>query len=168
MELTLNLDLLAPVDWRVLRAARLQALLDSPHAFTSSYAYESRWEEADWRRSFNAATWIVARETESIVGLARSVGEPQLPSARHVDSIWVAPTHRRHGVLRHLLHTLAGIERRMGVTDLLLWVLEDNQHAQRAYEALGFRSTGERQYLPAVGRFERRLRLGLPPRHFGD
>ena len=47
MELTLNLDLLAPVDWRMLRAARLKALLDSPDAFTSSYAHESRWEESD-------------------------------------------------------------------------------------------------------------------------
>jgi hypothetical protein len=28
MELTLNLDLFAPADWRVLRAARLGALLD--------------------------------------------------------------------------------------------------------------------------------------------
>ncbi len=161
MELTLNLDLLAPVDWRVLRAARLQALLDSPHAFTSSYADESRWDEADWRRTFAVGIWIVARETESVVGLARSVGEPQLASARHVESIWVAPTHRRHGVLRHLLYALAGIERRMGVTDLLLWVLEDNLEAQHAYEALGFELTGERQFLPGAGRFERRLKFCL-------
>jgi ribosomal protein S18 acetylase RimI-like enzyme len=168
MESTLELELLTPLDWDVLRAARLYALLDSPDAFTSSYADESRWDEADWRRTFAAATWIVARETETVVGLARSVGEPQLASARHVESIWVAPTHRRHGVLRHLLHALAGIERRMGVTDLLLWVQEDNQNAQRAYEALGFRSTGELQYLPAVGRFERLLRLGLPSRDSRD
>jgi ribosomal protein S18 acetylase RimI-like enzyme len=161
MELTLNLDLLAPVDWRVVRAARLQALLDSPDAFTSSYAHESRWGEPDWRGTFTAASWIVAREAGSLVGLARSVGEPQLPSARHVESIWVAPTHRRHGVLRHLLRAITGIERQMGVTDLLVWVLEDNHNAQNAYEALGFLPTGERQYLPAFGQFERRLRLGI-------
>ena len=50
-----------------------------------------------------------------------------------------------------------------GVTDLLLWVLEDNHDAQRAYEALGFEPTGERQFLPDLGRFERRLRLGIGP-----
>jgi GNAT superfamily N-acetyltransferase len=161
MELTLNLDLLTPADWRVLRTARLQALLDSPDAFTSSYAHESRWEESDWRGTFAAATWIVARETESVVGLARSIGEPQLASARHVESIWVAPTHRRHGVFRHLLHALASVERRMGVRDLLLWVLEDNYDAQRAYQALGFEPTGDRQFLSAVGRFEQRLRLAI-------
>ena len=43
MELTLNLDLLTPADWRVLRAARLEALLDSPSAFASRYDHESTW-----------------------------------------------------------------------------------------------------------------------------
>jgi hypothetical protein len=36
----------------------------------------------------------------------------------------------------------------MGVRDLLLWVLEDNDEAQMAYEALWFKLTGERQLLP--------------------
>ena len=161
MELTLNLDLLAPTDWRLLRAARLEALLDSPAAFTFSYAREAQWGELEWLRAFDAATWIVAREAERVVGLARSVGEPERPSARHVESIWVAPTHRRHGVFSHLLHALAELEHKMGVTDLLLWVMEDNYPAQRAYEALGFELTGERQPLPAFGQFELRLRLAI-------
>ncbi len=161
MELTLDLDFLAPADWRVLRAARLGALLDSPQAFTSSYARESDWGEFEWRRIFDAATCIVAREAEKVVGLTKSVAEPWRPWMRHLESIWVAPTHRRRGVFRHLLRALAEIERDMGVTELLLWVLEDNHDAQRAYEALGFEPTGERQYLPAFMRFERRLGLGV-------
>jgi ribosomal protein S18 acetylase RimI-like enzyme len=163
VELTLNLEFLAPVDWRVLRAARLEALLDSPHSFVSSYAHESVWGEQEWLPLFDAARWIVAREDERVIGLVRSVGEPESPSARHLESIWVAPTHRRRGVLRHLLLALAQMERRMGVTHLLLWVLEDNDEAQLAYEALGFKPTGERQFLPAAGRFEQRLTLYLRP-----
>jgi hypothetical protein len=49
----------------------------------------------------------------------------------------------------------------MGATDLLLWALEDNFDAQRTYKAVGFEPTGEREFLPAVGRVERRLRLVL-------
>jgi hypothetical protein len=49
MESTLELDLLSPLDWRVLRAARLRALVDSPDAFTSSYAHESAWGEKEWQ-----------------------------------------------------------------------------------------------------------------------
>jgi ribosomal protein S18 acetylase RimI-like enzyme len=161
MALTLHIDLLAPADWRVLRAARLRALLDSPRAFTSSYARESVWGELEWRRMFRAATWVVAHEAERVIGLARSVGEPEGPKARHVESAWVAPTHRQQGVFRALLQALAEMERRMGVTDLLLWVLEDNFDAQRAYEVLGFEPTGERQFLQTAGGFERRLRLVL-------
>jgi ribosomal protein S18 acetylase RimI-like enzyme len=165
MELTLDLDLLAPADWRVLRAARLRALLDSPRAFTSSYAHESEWGEFEWRRVFDAATCIAAREVDKVIGLAKSVAEPFWPRARHLESIWVAPTHRRRGVFRALLQDLAEINRQTGVTDLMLWVLEDNYDAQRAYEALGFEPTGEREYLADVGQFELRLRLdigGLP------
>jgi ribosomal protein S18 acetylase RimI-like enzyme len=157
---TLDLDLLTPADWRVLRAARLQALLNSPYAFTSTYARESGLSEPEWRQLFNSAVWIVARDAKKLVGLARSVGEPKRPT-RHVESIWVAPTHRRRGVFCALLLAIAETERGKGVTDLLLWVLEDNYAAQRAYEALGFKPTGERQFLPAMRRFERHLQVGI-------
>jgi ribosomal protein S18 acetylase RimI-like enzyme len=161
MESTLELDLLTPLDWRVLRAARLYALLDSPDAFTSSYGHESAWGELAWQRVLDAATWIVARDAQNVIGLAKSAREPGRPTTRYVESAWVAPTHRRQGVLRALLYALAEINRRMGATDLMLWVLENNHAAQRAYQALGFESTGERQFLPAFGQFERRLRIGI-------
>jgi GNAT superfamily N-acetyltransferase len=86
----------------------------------------------DWQRSLKAATWIVAREAERVIGLAKSVSEPGRPSTRYVESAWVAPPHRRRGVLRALLHRLAEIDRHTGVTELMLWVLEDNDDAQRA------------------------------------
>ena len=161
MESTLGLELLTPLDWRVLRAARLYTLLDSPDAFTSSYAYESAWGEMEWQRVLDTATWIVAREAQRVIGLAKSVSEPARSSTRYVESAWVAPTHRRRGVLRALLHGLAEIDRQMGVTELMLWVLEDNQDAQRAYQVLGFESTGDRQFLPSLGQFELRLRLEI-------
>jgi ribosomal protein S18 acetylase RimI-like enzyme len=153
---SLELQQLAPADWRVLRSARLKALLDSPQAFTSTHDHEAGWCESEWRRLFDAATWIVARQAEELIGLARSVGDRTM---RHVESVWVAPTHRRHGVCGTLLQGLAEIDRRLGVTDLLLWVLDDNVDAQHAYEALGFKRTGESQSNPIIGRIELRLRV---------
>ena len=158
---TLDLQLLTPLDWRLLRETRLEALRGSPHAFASTYARESGWSEREWRRVCDAAKWIVAREAEQVIGLAKSVNEAGQTRTRHIESIWVAPTHRRHGVFRALLRALAEIEQRVGVAELLLWVLEDNDNAQRAYQAVGFERTGERQFLPAVDRFERRLRLEI-------
>jgi ribosomal protein S18 acetylase RimI-like enzyme len=163
MESLLKLRFLSPRDWQVLRKARLRALLDSPHAFMSSFADESARGEPEWRRLFDTATWIVAGENENVIGLAASVREPERPAMRHVESIWVAPTHRRRGVFRALLDGLVEMECGLGVTDLLLWVLEDNHTAQLAYQALHFEPTGERQFLPDLGRFERRLRLSVIP-----
>jgi ribosomal protein S18 acetylase RimI-like enzyme len=158
---TLDLHMLTPADWWLLRKARLEALLESPDAFASSYYHEARWSEAEWRRMFHAAKWIVAHEAGKVIGLVKSVIEPELPSARYIESVWVAPSHRRRGVLRALLHMLAETDSCVGVTLLMLWVLEDNHDAETAYRALGFKPTGERQFLPAVGRFELRLMLGV-------
>jgi L-amino acid N-acyltransferase YncA len=134
---------------------------DSPHAFTSSYATESGWGELEWRRLFEAAKWIAACEAGKVIGLARSVSEPGRPATRHLESVWVAPTHRQRGVCRALLVALAEIECAIGASDLLLWVLEDNHDAQRAYAALGFVPTGKRQFLTTFERFEQQLTLGI-------
>ena len=158
---SMELQLLASHNWQVLRAARLTALLDSPDAFTSSYAYESGWGELEWRRMFDAATWIVAREAGQVIGLARSISEPGQAVTRHVESIWVARTHRRRGVFRALLQAVAETERLRNVTDLAVWVSEENYDARHAFLALGFEPTGERQFIPAFERFEQRLRLGI-------
>ena len=45
----------------------------------------------------------------------------------------------------------------MGANQLVLWVLDGNHDALRAYEALGFRPIGEPQFLRAFGRWEQRL-----------
>jgi hypothetical protein len=94
---TLDLDLLTPADWRVLRAARLQALLNSPYAFTSTYARESGLSGPEWRQLFNSAVWIVARDAKKLVGLARSVGEPKTTDAArriHLGGADASPTWR--------------------------------------------------------------------------
>jgi GNAT superfamily N-acetyltransferase len=163
MESTLELDLLTPVDWRVLRAARLYALLDSPDAFTSSYAHELAWGELEWQRVLHAATWIVAREAQRVIGLAKSVSEPGRPSTRYVESAWVAPTHRRRGVLRALLQRLAEIDRQTGVTDLMCGCSRTITTRSMPTRRSASNQLEERQHLPAVGRFENRLWLGLHP-----
>lgn len=163
MDSSLDVHPLTPADWVVLRSARLAALRDSPHAFMSRLEWEEAWEELEWRQQFERATWVVAERAGIVIGLMRSVVESTLPVKRHLESIWVAAGHRRCGVFRSLLRAMAEVERRGGITHFLVWVLEDNHVAWRAYEAVGFVATGERQFLPNIGRFERRLSWPLPP-----
>jgi hypothetical protein len=90
MRSTLELQQLGPADWWILRSTTRGAVgLD---AFTSSYAQESEWGEQEWQRLFDAATCIVAREAENVVGMVRSVTEPERPETPHLESAWVAPS----------------------------------------------------------------------------
>lgn len=157
----LDVRLLEPADWRLLRDTRLRALIDSPQAFTSSYHSERRWNEQQWRQRFRAATWMVALDRGAVIGIAGLVNDhPEEPE--HVESIWVAPSHRGRGVFRSLLQSMIEISRRAELDFLWLWVLEDNAHARRVYAHLGFVWTGEQKPVQADGpRLERRLRLTL-------
>lgn len=153
----LDIKLLAPDEWPMLRSTRIRALRDSPHAFTSHYLIERRWNEGEWRQRLDTARWVVAIEAGLVIGIAALV-DGQEP---HVESIWVAPTHRRKGVFRSLMNALADEARRLKLGELLLWVLEDNVVAQVAYRQFGFTPTGDRQLGPDRRRYEQRLSLAL-------
>jgi GNAT superfamily N-acetyltransferase len=158
----LDIKLLAPEEWHVLRTIRLRALLDSPRAFMSLYETEARWSEAQWRQRFASATWVVAIESGVVIGIAGLV-DGYASDGRHVEWTWVDPTHRHRGVFRALLKVLIDLEVGNGTCDIALWVLENNHGARLAYARLGFLPTGERQHL-SDDRYELRLRLQITPR----
>jgi GNAT superfamily N-acetyltransferase len=157
----LDIKLLSPMEWHVLRTTRLRALRDSPRAFLSHYDTEVGWAEAQWRERFTAATWAVAEESGKVVGIAGLV-DGNWGDGHHVEWTWVDPAHRRRGVLRALLEALIDLQSGNGAQDMALWVLEGNYEAREAYAQLGFRSTGERQRL-SDDRHELRLRLRITP-----
>ena len=88
---------------------------------------------------------------------AGSVGPGAMASESAKFGIYLgAPIYRHRGVCGDLVRALATRERWRGATQLLLWVLDGNQEALRAYAALGF-LPGEPQYLQAFERWEQRL-----------
>jgi ribosomal protein S18 acetylase RimI-like enzyme len=152
---------LSAMEWPQLRMARLRALQESPEAFISEYERESGWSKREWLAMFESALWVVARNGGRIVGLARSSREAAQPWQRHVESVWVEPHFRRRGITRRLIEGLIVGERGAGVSELVIWVIEGNDRARRAYERFGFKPTGERQPLPGGGRGEERLLLRI-------
>ena len=155
----MELGVLGADEWQILRDVRLRALKDSPGAYFSDYEVEASWTEASWRSSFGQSQWIVARDREQVIGVARSVRVDGRPAdERHVESVWVDPNARRTGVLRAILRHATEVEPE--VTDWLVWVVDDNVQALSVYDHLGFRLTGERQPLvDGSGRTEIRLRF---------
>jgi ribosomal protein S18 acetylase RimI-like enzyme len=161
-EAVLDVELLKPTQWWVLRATRLRALRDSPLAYTSTHAVESAWGSEQWQDQLAAGTWAVALDRGERIGVAGLVWPATEPP--HVEWAWVAPSHRRRGVLRSLIGVLAAEARKAGSPSLMLWVLKDNTDALAAYQKLGFSETAEEQPIRSADpepRYEVRLRLEL-------
>jgi ribosomal protein S18 acetylase RimI-like enzyme len=142
----LEIRLLRPDEWQVLRDVRLQALCDAPHAFAADPQQELLLSDDQWRQRLRTAVWVVATEDDAVIGIAGLVrGDPAEPE--HVESVWVAPAHRHRGVSTRLLRRVEEIARGRQLSDLWLWVMEDNLLAQQVYARFGFRWTGERKLI---------------------
>lgn len=161
-EAVLDVELLDPADWWVLRTTRLRALRDAPYAYSSTHEVERGWGRERWQDQLRTGTWAVVVEGGDRIGLAGLVWP--LDDAPHVEWAWVAPGHRGRGVLRSLVGALAEEARKAGAPTLKLWVLKDNTGALTAYRKLGFVGTGEEQEISGADpgpRHEVRLRREL-------
>ena len=163
----MEIEVLDADRWDLLRCARLMALRDTPTAFLGNYAVEAGRSESEWRETFGGSTWIVAREHDDVVGLARSLRDTDAPAQRHIESVWVAPQRRRAGILRAILEFILQAEHDVGTW--LVWVIQGHvidgtTTAIAVYQRLGFEPTGERQPLPdGSGRIEELLELRRAP-----
>jgi ribosomal protein S18 acetylase RimI-like enzyme len=133
---------LAPADWAALRAARLDALVEAPHAFASTVAREQQLTEQDWRERAGRGGTFAAWSGDAIVGLATGIDRD---SDWHLVGMWVAPKVRGTGVADRLVAAVCGLANRSGATSVTLWVTEVNGRARAFYRRLGFVPTGERQ-----------------------
>ncbi|REF37074.1 GNAT family N-acetyltransferase [Thermasporomyces composti] len=145
--------LLGPDDWRELRAVRLEALRESPWAFGSTYARESAFTEADWRRRLSAggATFLAYRDDDpaTAVGISGGFFEESTPDTAELVSMWVRPEARGSGVADALVRAVLDWAVARGAARVHLWVTATNERARRFYERLGFVPTDERQPLPS-------------------
>lgn len=125
----------------ILESMRLKALEDAPSAFVTTLESELDRPSDYWEEQFDRATWVIAQDgiaPDDPVGIAALVRpEPESP-VRFIESVWVEPEYRGHGVLRQMLDHLEGCAKEDGATELRLWVLDTNESAERAYHKLGF------------------------------
>ena len=141
----IELQVVAPGDWRTWRRLRLAALAEAPYAFSSRLA---DWQgdgdrEERWRArlgipgSFN----VVAVLDGEPAGLASGV--PAGEGAAELISMWVSPAARGHGVGDHLVQAVARWARHAGAQVLRLAVVPGNENAAALYRRNGFHLTGE-------------------------
>jgi GNAT superfamily N-acetyltransferase len=139
----------------VLRDIRLAALQESPAAFGSSYEAEAAGAQSDWAERARSGAEGVDRVTffavldGHVVGLVGGYRPDPSGSDAELVSMWTSPAARRAGVGRALVNAVVEWAREVAATRLCLWVTRGNEPAQRMYESIGFRETGDCQPLPS-------------------
>ncbi len=143
----IKLEQVDPTNAAVYKNIRLRALQDTPSAFSSTYAKESKLTDADWlQRSsqWNSARSVayLAMDGGNAVGIAAGVFAGNDPTSANLMSMWVAPAHRRLGIGRMLVEAVAAWARGHNMLHLVLMVTSNNLHAMHFYQSLGFVLTG--------------------------
>jgi len=98
--------------------------------------YEERWKRALTESSMRV---YVAQEESEIVGFASGgrerAGEPGYGGELY--AIYVMQKWQRQGFGRELVRAVVGGLSELALTDMIIWVLRDNQGARAFYERVG-------------------------------
>ncbi|MEU8924910.1 GNAT family N-acetyltransferase [Kitasatospora sp. NPDC048545] len=143
---------IAAEEWRELREITLEALRDSPDAFSLSYADAAARPDGYWQQhaaaeatSGDCATFTVRDDHGAVVGIAGVEPIPHVPDTAHVHAVYVAPAHRgAAGPAADLVNaTIRHARDHIDVRWLTLGVNESNGRALAFYRRLGFEDTGK-------------------------
>ncbi len=141
-------------DEPVLIAVRLQALTDSPGAFSSTYERELARTTDDWRRWLAPGVTFLLEAGGEACGMVAGVRDAQDSSVVHLMAMWVHPNHRGTGTADALVSSVKVWAAEVGATQVRLNVVESNGRARRCYERAGFRATGRQGVVEKNGDVE--------------
>lgn len=140
-----------------------------PDAFLDDMSVEEdveRMQNWSWDPQ-TTPQWVVETDGE-IVGWGcmsmPSRDESLGPHVAEIVACYVRPASWRLGFGQQLMRVALDAARDRGFTDVVLWVLEDNDRAQRFYAQLGFELDGATQSMdrvPGVKLVVARMRLSL-------
>ena len=130
-------------DWRAYRQIRLRALLEAPEAYGSSYEFELRLTEGEWRARAAGRCLMLARDDEQrVVGTA--AGLPGEDGDLDLVGMFVAADVRGRGCAELLLDAVVAVAREDGAGRVVLHITDGNLAAARCYRRYGFVETGRR------------------------
>lgn len=143
---------MTPGEWRELRAIRLEAVRDTPTAFSSSYAELAAHIDLFWQEraaaeatSDNGATFIACDQNNDWVGSVSVEPLAEVPDHAHIHAVYVRAGHRGPTCLgaRLVEAAIRFAEQHIDVSQLTLGVHESNTRALAFYRRIGFRMTGK-------------------------
>ena len=151
--MALTLHAISAGDKDLYRETRLRALQDTPSAFGSTYAREVAFTDSEWQqRTANLASGraigYLALDGNIPCGIVAAFPSPEDPDNIGIVSMWVAPTHRRHGVGTLLINGIKEWAASRNARELRLMVTSNNQSAMDFYLRIGFHPTGHTEPYP--------------------
>jgi GNAT superfamily N-acetyltransferase len=130
-------------DAPLLRSIRLEALLDSPEAYGSTYKESRTWADRHWRALARQWNYYLAEMDGRPVGVASGGLNELHPGTRWLYGMYVSPAARGSGVADLLVNAVSQWARDEGADELYLHVARPMERARAFYDSIGFRATGE-------------------------
>lgn len=149
-----NVRRMTPDDWEIYRQLRLEALAESPDAFGRTWAEERERPDDEWIDRLASAdeNWdlpLVAELDGEPGGLTWGRINRSDPRVANLYQMWVAPSHRGHGLGRLLLDTVVDWATGINAQYLELGVTLRDSPAMSLYKSAGFELAGEPEPLRA-------------------
>jgi RimJ/RimL family protein N-acetyltransferase len=126
------------------RELRLEALSDSPTAFSMDYQrsanYPSKYWEDRLTMDDNEAAIFFAEHDHHLIGMT-GIARGASPKSRHGADIWgvyVTASWRGFHIAEELIHSCKAWAKARGILILRLAVVATNTSAVRCYERIGF------------------------------
>jgi len=144
----ISLRAIALDEWPLYRDVRLQALLESPDAFGSTYGAEVDRTDEAWSSRVSAALTsgndraLFARSNGEVCGLVWCKLSALEPERADIYQMWVAPASRGQGVGRALLGEAVAWATANGAKRICLGVTVGDTPAMRLYRGFGFVPSG--------------------------
>jgi ribosomal protein S18 acetylase RimI-like enzyme len=130
--------------WQEYRQLRLDALKESPQAFSSRYEEQVNRPDEFWKSRLEEAakggsSWLLfARSGEKLVGMVGAARDPVNGLEAEIISMYVLPEARGRGVAGLLMHAILMVLKESGICKACLTVNLDQAPAVHVYKKFGF------------------------------
>ena len=131
-------------EWMLHREVRLQSLLDSPHAFGSTYASEVKRSDDEWQNIISNAlasghNHVFLAEVDAVIcGLVWCKLSATDSNLAEVFQMWVHPKYRGASIGQQLLKAAIDCADQHGASIVRLEVSGSNLSAMAFYQSQGF------------------------------
>lgn len=126
-------------DWAVLKALRLEALQDSPEAFTATYLELSKHRDSEWQARAaqkTACYYVLAFDRDVAIGMIGRILENE--NQFMIVAMWVKPEYRAQKLATQLMSFMQYLAMQQGYSKMTLNVNHTNHRAIQFYEKYGF------------------------------